>query len=127
MQRRDINAADAPAPAGQYTQAVEVTAATRTLYISGQVGVAADGSIPSDAEAQSALAWRNLQAQLRAAGMGLENLVKITTIVPDWADLTAVRAGRASVLGEHRPASTLIVGGLSNPAWKVEVEAIAVA
>src|SRR6476660_9511994 len=125
MQRRDINAADAPAPAGQYTQAVEVTAATRTLYISGQVGVAADGSIPSDAEAQSALAWRNLQAQLRAAGMGLENLVKITTIVPDWADLTAVRAGRASVLGEHRPASTLIVGGLSNPAWKVEVEAIA--
>ena len=77
-----------------------MTAATRTLYISGQVGVAADGSIPSDAEAQSALAWRNLQAQLRAAGMGLENLVKITTIVPDWADLTAVRAGRASVLGE---------------------------
>jgi len=71
MQRRDINAADAPAPAGQYTQAVEVTAATRTLYISGQVGVAADGSIPGDGEAQSALAWQNLQAQLRAAGMGM--------------------------------------------------------
>jgi enamine deaminase RidA (YjgF/YER057c/UK114 family) len=127
MQRRDINAADAPAPAGQYTQAVEVTAATRTLYISGQVGIAADGSIPADAEAQSALAWRNLQAQLRAAGMGLENLVKITTIVPNPADLPAVRAGRASVLGDHRLASTLIVGGLSNPDWKVEVEGIAVA
>jgi len=51
MQRRDINAADAPAPAGQYTQAVEVTGATRTLYLSGQVGVSADGSIPEDAEA----------------------------------------------------------------------------
>ena len=37
MQRRDINAADAPAPAGQYTQAVEVTGASRTLYIRGQV------------------------------------------------------------------------------------------
>jgi len=47
--------------------------------------------------------------------------------VPDRADLAAVRAGRAAVLGEHRPASTLIVGGLSNPAWKVEVEGIAVA
>ena len=69
MQRRDINAADAPQPAGQYTQAVEVIAATRTLYISGQVGVAADGSIPADAEAQSALAWRNLQMQLSAADM----------------------------------------------------------
>jgi 2-iminobutanoate/2-iminopropanoate deaminase len=127
MQRRDINAADAPAPAGQYTQAVEVTGASRILYLSGQVGVAADGSIPEDAEAQSALAWRNLQAQLRAAGMEIENLVKITTIVCDQGDATAVRAGRATVLGTHRPASTLIVGGLSNPAWKVEVEGIAVA
>jgi 2-iminobutanoate/2-iminopropanoate deaminase len=127
LQRRDINAADAPAPAGQYTQAVEVTGATRTLYLSGQVGVAADGRVAEDAEAQSVLAWRNLQAQLRAAGMGIENLVKITTIVRDQADIAAVRAGRAAVLGTHRPASTLIIGGLSNPAWKVEVEAIAVA
>jgi hypothetical protein len=54
MQRRDINAADAPAPAGQYTQAVEVTGVSRTLYISGQVGIAADGSVPEDAEAQCA-------------------------------------------------------------------------
>ena len=127
MHRRDINAADAPAPAGQYTQAVEATGATRTLYLSGQVGVAADGSIPEDAEAQCALAWRNLQAQLRAADMGIENLVKITTIVRNASDVAAVRAGRVAVLGAHRPASTLIIGGLNNPAWKVEVEGIAVA
>jgi enamine deaminase RidA (YjgF/YER057c/UK114 family) len=44
MQRRDINAGDAPAPGGQYNQAVEVTGAGRTLYLSGQVGIAADGS-----------------------------------------------------------------------------------
>jgi 2-iminobutanoate/2-iminopropanoate deaminase len=127
MQRRDVNAADAPAPAGQYTQAVEVSGAARTLYVSGQVGVAADGSIPENVEAQTALAWRNLQAQLRAANMGIENLVKITTIVRNQADVAAVRAGRSAVLGQHRPASTLIIGGLSNPAWKVEVEGIAVA
>ena len=127
MQCRDINAADAPAPAGRYTQAIEVTGATRTLFVSGQVGAAADGSIPEDAEAQSALAWRNLQAQLRAADMGIENLVKITTIVRNSADIPAVRAGRAAALGAHRPASTPIVGGLSNPAWKVEVEGIAAA
>ena len=124
MQRRDINAADAPAPAGQYTQAVEVTQASRTLYLSGQVGIASDGSVPEDAEAQCALAW---QAQLRAAGMEIENLVKITTIVRDPADVAKVRAGRAAVLGTHRAAGTLIIGGLSNPAWKVEVEGIAVA
>jgi len=126
MQRRDINAADAPAPAGQYTQAVEVSGVSRTLYVSGQVGVATDGGIPEGAEAQCALAWRNLQAQLRAAGMGIENLVKITTIVPNPDDIPAVRAGRAEILGSHRPASTLIVGGPANPAWKVKVEGVAV-
>jgi 2-iminobutanoate/2-iminopropanoate deaminase len=127
VERREINAADAPAPAGQYTQAIEVTGASRMLYLSGQVGIASDGSVPEDAEAQCALAWRNLQAQLRAAGMGIENLVKITTIVCNPADIASVRAGRAAVLGTHQPASTLIIGGLANPAWKVEVEGIAVA
>ena len=66
-------------------------------------------------------------AQLRASGMEIENLVKITTIVRNPSDIPAVRSGRAAVLGTHQPASTLIVGGLSNPAWKVEVEGIAVA
>jgi enamine deaminase RidA (YjgF/YER057c/UK114 family) len=68
-----------------------------------------------------------LQAQLRAAGMEIENLVKITTIVRDPTDGAKVRAGRAAVLGTHKPASTLVIGGLRNPAWKVEVEGIAVA
>ena len=104
-----------------------MTGASRTLYLSGQVGIAADGSVPQDAAAQCRLAWRNMQAQLRAAGMEIENLVKITTIVRNPDDILAVRAGRVAVLGTHKPASTLIVGGLSNPAWKVEVEDIAVA
>ena len=38
MQRRDLNAPDAPLPISAYTQAIEVSGATRTLYISGQVG-----------------------------------------------------------------------------------------
>jgi 2-iminobutanoate/2-iminopropanoate deaminase len=127
MQRHEHNAADAPAPAGQYTQAVEVSGHTRTLFVSGQVGIAADGTGPADAETQARLAWQNLQAQLRAARMGVENLIKTTTIVPNQADIAAVRSGREAVLGSHKPASTLIVAGLANPAWKVEVEGIAVA
>ena len=87
MQRRDINAPDAPAPAGQYSQAVEVTGATRTLYLSGQVGVAPDGSIAADATAQAAQIWANIAAQLRAAGMGIENLVKLTIIVSEPEDV----------------------------------------
>lgn len=127
MHRRDINAPDAPAPASPYTQAVEITGATRMLHISGQVGAMPDGTVPADMEAQTRLVWANLEAQLRAAGMSLDNLVKTTMILPDLADLAITRKVRAEVLGARRPASTLIVGGLANPAWKIEIEAVACA
>ncbi len=126
MQIRHLNATDAPAPAGQYSQAVEVTGASRTLYVSGQVGMDVSGTVPPDVGAQSRLVWANIVAQLRAADMTLDNVVKIVTILPDHADLAASRVGRAEALGERKPASTLIIGGLANPAWKIEVEVIAV-
>jgi enamine deaminase RidA (YjgF/YER057c/UK114 family) len=59
--------------------------------------------------------------------MSFDNIVKITTILPNHADLAAIRAVRTEALGDRRPASTLIVGGLANPAWKVEIEVIACA
>jgi 2-iminobutanoate/2-iminopropanoate deaminase len=127
MQRRDLNAPDAPLPAGAYTQAVEVSGATRTLYISGQVGQRMDGAFPDDIVEQSRLAWQNLEAQLKAAGMTLDNLVKVTTILPNRGDLAAARETRGEVLGDRKPASTLIVGGLASPAWKIEIEGVAVA
>ena len=58
MRKREINASDAPAFAGQYAQAIEVTGATKTIYISGQVGIATDGTVPNNAETQAKLAWR---------------------------------------------------------------------
>jgi 2-iminobutanoate/2-iminopropanoate deaminase len=59
--------------------------------------------------------------------MTLDNLVKITTILPNLGDLGAAWEARSAVLGDRRPASTLIVGGLANPSWKIEIEGIAVA
>ena len=127
MEKREINAEEAPRPVSTYSQAVEVSGGHRILFISGQVGVGADGTTPADMESQARLAWRNLGAQLAAAGMGFENLVKTTTIVPDAAEIPASRAARAEALGSHRPASTLIVAGLADPAWKIEIEAVACA
>ena len=127
MQRRDINAPDAPAPISAYSQAVEVTAVTRTLYISGQVGVDIDGNVPDDFMEQSRLVWANVSAQLRAAEMTLDNVVKFVTILPNAADIAASRTSRQEALGNRRPAHTLIIGGLANPVWKIEVEAVAVA
>jgi enamine deaminase RidA (YjgF/YER057c/UK114 family) len=42
-------------------------------------------------------------------------------------DVVVAREARSKALGDRKPASTLIVGGLANPAWKIEIEGIAVA
>jgi enamine deaminase RidA (YjgF/YER057c/UK114 family) len=84
MQRRDINAPDAYPPVSAYTQAIEVSGAARTLYISGQIGQRMDGTIPDDIVEQSRLTWQNLEAQLKAVGMTFANLVKVTTILEPW-------------------------------------------
>ncbi len=111
-----------------YSPAIEVTGATRTLYISGQVGVDANGVIPAGITEQSQLVWENMLAVLAAAGMSVANIVKLTTFLTAADDFAAFVKVRSHVLGAHKPASTLlIVAGLAKPEWKVEVEAIAVA
>ncbi len=127
MQRRDINASDAPAPVGSYTHTIEVKGAERTVYISGQVGVDRQGNVPSDIEGQARNVWSNLEAQLRAVGMTLDNIVKMTTILPDRADLAGSRKVREQVMGSRKPASTLIVAGLVSEQYKIEIEVIACA
>lgn len=81
MKSRSINAADAPQPSGGYAQAVEVAGISKLLFISGQVPLTADGVLPSGFRQQCLLAWSNVEAQLRAAGMSLDNLVKVTTFL----------------------------------------------
>jgi enamine deaminase RidA (YjgF/YER057c/UK114 family) len=127
MQRRDLNAPDAPAPAGAYTHVVEVSGVTRTAYISGQVGMDASGKVVDDFATQCRQVLSNLQAQLRAAGMSFDNIVKMTTILPNLADLAELRRIRSEIMGDRKPASTLIVAGLASPAWKLEIEVIACA
>ncbi len=124
---RAIAAPDAPAAAGGYAQALEVAGASRLLFVSGQVPVAPDGSLPEGFAAQCRQAWANLEAQLRAAGMGLDNLVKVTTFLADRAHAAENRAVRQAVLGDRAPALTVIVAGLFDAAWLVEIEAVAAA
>jgi enamine deaminase RidA (YjgF/YER057c/UK114 family) len=128
MNRRTINAPDAPGSEQfGYAQAVEVSGATRLLHISGQIPVAADGTIPEGFAAQSRQAWANLAAQLRAAGMTLDNLVKVTTFLSDRRYGLENRTVRAEVLGARRPAVTVIVCDIFDAAWLLEIEAVAAA
>jgi len=125
VQTRIINAPDAVAPAGTYSQAVEVSNATRTLYVSGQMAI--DGTVPSAFIDQARLAWQNVVAQLHAAGMSLDNLVKVTIFLSDRRYIPEYRQVRSEFLGERRPALTCIITGIFDTAWLLEIEAVACA
>jgi 2-iminobutanoate/2-iminopropanoate deaminase len=109
---------------GAYAHAVLVTAPKRRLVISGQVGTAPDGTTREGGEAQIDQALANLGAILAAHGMGPANLVKMTVFLTDPALIPAWRAKRGAWQGEARSASTLlVVAGLADPRFLVEVEA----
>jgi enamine deaminase RidA (YjgF/YER057c/UK114 family) len=116
------------APASRYAHAALVEGASRRLVVSGQVGVAPDGTVAPGAEAQVDQALANLGTILAAHGMGVTDIVKMTVFLTDAALVGAWRARRTAWLGEHAPASTLlVVAGLADPRFLVEVEAEAAA
>jgi 2-iminobutanoate/2-iminopropanoate deaminase len=125
MDKRIINAPDAPEAAGGYAQALLVSGATRQLFISGQIPVVRDGTVPESFAEQSRLAWRNVEAQLRAAGMTLDNLVKVTTFLSDRRYAAESRQTRSEILGDRKVALSVVIAGIFDEAWLLEIEAIA--
>jgi enamine deaminase RidA (YjgF/YER057c/UK114 family) len=126
MQIRRINSEAALVPTTGYSQAIEVAGHTRTLFVSGQIPVAADGAVPEGFEAQCRLAWGNVEAQLKAAGMTLDNLVMHRTYLADRRYTTTNRAVRSEVLGSRETALTVVIAGIFDEAWLLEIEAVAV-
>jgi len=95
------------------------------LFVSGQIPVAADGSVPEGFEPQCRLAWRNVEAQLEAAGMSLDNLVMHRTYLADRRYTAINRAVRSEILGIRETALTVVVAGIFDEAWLLEIEAVA--
>lgn len=127
METHRVNAASVFVPTTGYSQAMVVAAPTRLLFVSGQTPLEADGTVPGGFEAQCRRAWKSVEAQLQAAGMTLDNLVMHRTYLADRSHAMANRAIRQEVLGDRSPAATVVVAGLFDAAWLVEIEAVAVA
>ncbi len=114
-----------------FIQAVVVSGAARTVYIGGQNGVDATGAIvgAGDLAAQVAQVFDNLEAVLAAADGRLQDIVKWSIFVVAGQDLRPALDifGRRWGTASPPPAiSVLMVAGLANPAFLVEVEAVAV-
>ena len=110
-----------------YAHAVEVPAGQRTLLVSGQIGQDADGTVPPSFEEQLRLAISNLTAILRGAGMGIEDVAKLTFFLTRTADLPKLREIRRELLAISPAVTVLVVSALAGPDLLIEVEAVAAA
>lgn len=111
---------------GIYAHGVETPENSRTLYISGQVGPAPDGTLAPDFIGQCRQALLNLQSVLKAANMQLSDIVKMSFFLTRPDDMDALVEVRKEMLDGVRPAiTTVFVAGLVSPDWLVEVEAVA--
>lgn len=126
MNMHQVNAPDAHNLKTGYSQAVAVSEARRTVYVSGQIPVRPDGTVPENFPEQAEQAWANVEAQLKAAGMGLGNIVKHTTFLAERRYRAQNSEVRRKVLADLEPALTVIITGIFDEAWLLEIEAIAV-
>ena len=95
-----------------------------TVYLSGQVPISADGSIPDGIEAQTALVMDQIEALLTEAGSGMDRIVKCTVFLTDKADFAGFNEAYAARFPGVKPARSTVICDLVIPI-RVEIEAIA--
>jgi enamine deaminase RidA (YjgF/YER057c/UK114 family) len=101
-------------------------APTRWVHTAGIVGARPDGTVPGDLAEQAATIWDSIAAVLASGGLGLDDIVNVTTYVVHGNDLAPVMAQRDQALGGRRTASTLVVvPALARPEWRVEIAVVA--
>jgi 2-iminobutanoate/2-iminopropanoate deaminase len=111
-----------------YHHAVVIPSGARIAYVSGQIGLNPDGTLPSTIEEQADRAWKNVIESVKEAGMTINDIVKVTVYLLDDKDYPAFAAARQKYLGDARPASTaILVKQLVSPDWRVEIEVVAAA
>ncbi len=118
---------DVPAALGGYANALEIGSDHRLLFVSGQLPETPDGLVPDDPEDQCRIVWSHVTSCLRSAGMEVSDLVKVTTYLSDRSLAEVNTAVRREVLGDHRPALTVVVAEILDPRWRLQVEAVAAA
>jgi len=118
------NPQDIHEPVGSYSHQIEISSNERLLVISGQVGMRQDGTVPDDPLEQIDVAFENILHNLRAAGMDVKDLIKVTYYLVGEIDAAKRRQVILSRLQGHQPCSTLLfVAALASPVYKVEIDA----
>jgi enamine deaminase RidA (YjgF/YER057c/UK114 family) len=107
----------------------QAVVAGNTVYVRGQVGTTFDGELVGlgDPAAQAEQAMQNVNQLLKEAGSDLSHIVKTTTYITDPRFREPVYQVVGCWLKGVYPISTgLVVAGLAQPQWLMEIDIIAV-
>lgn len=123
--RESVTTEKAPGAIGPYSQAVKVGG---MVFCSGQIPIdPATGEFVSDAiGAQTEQVLTNLREVLKAAGTGLENVVKTTVFLADMNDFAEMNEVYGRFFQENKPARATVQAGRLPRDARVEIDCIAV-
>ena len=124
MERRRVSSGSPFEPRVGFSRAVRVG---QRVLVSGTAPVWPDGSCDFDPATQARRCFAIILAALAELGGRPADVVRTRTYLVDRDDWEAIGRVHGEVFGEIRPASTMVVvAGLLDPRWRVEIEAEAV-
>jgi 2-iminobutanoate/2-iminopropanoate deaminase len=113
------------AAGGDYVHAMEVRGAGRFVFVAGTMGLDAGGTPGATLAEQLDLIWANIRAILGAAGLTVDDIVRLTSYLRDASYAEANAAARVAALGGRAVPTTAIVAETLVGDWLVEIEVIA--
>jgi 2-iminobutanoate/2-iminopropanoate deaminase len=112
-----------------FTQIITVESPAKIVYVGGQNGVDANGKVVgTDIASQSEQTYRNVIAALEAAGATMADVIKMNVYLVQGNSLQDAFTAAQKVQTQRTPpptVSVLIVAGLANPEFLIEIEAVA--
>ena len=124
IERRNVSSGSPYEPTIGFSRAVRVG---DRIVVSGTGPVWPDGSCPDDAEVQALRCLDIIGEALAEAGAGPADVIRTRMFLVDVDDAVAVGRAHGARFGGIRPAASMVVvQGLLDPRWRVEIEAEAV-
>lgn len=124
MEKRCLQAADAPPALGPYSHAVQ---ANGFLFLSGQGAIAPDGSgvVRGTVQEETHLTFSNIQAVLKEAGLSLGDVVKVLVFLDDMDNFGAFNKVYKEYFPSDPPARSCVEAARLPGDMKVEIEVVA--
>ena len=127
--KKQLTSAKIRQPSGHFSQAVEIEARGKLVFISGMTARRADGTIAGigDIEAQTRQVCENLKSAVEEAGGTLDDICRVDVYVRNIEHFEQIHKVRRDYFKPPAPASTMVeVCKMVSPEYLIEISAIAV-